>query len=81
MKMNRIAAAAGLLALPLVTLAAETAGETGAAGMPPTLNQGLVTAIVTLVVFVILVLVLSKVAFGPIAPTAASSSVCRRPVT
>ncbi|HEX8341342.1 MAG TPA: F0F1 ATP synthase subunit B [Tepidisphaeraceae bacterium] len=67
MKMNRIAAAAVLLAAPLLTLAADPAADTGAAGLPPTMNQGLVTAIVTLIVFVALVIVLSKVAFGPIA--------------
>jgi F-type H+-transporting ATPase subunit b len=35
--------------------------------MPPKVNEGLITAIVTLVVFVLLIIVLTKTAFGPIA--------------
>lgn len=70
MKMNRLAAISLLAVLgsPLMVLAQETAEHAEAAGahMPPTMSEGLMTAIVTLIVFVILIVVLTKVAFGPI---------------
>jgi len=68
MKLNRLTSAAAFLtvsAMPLLSLAAEH-HETGEAGLPPTMNEGLVTGIVTLIVFVVLVIVLGKFAFGPI---------------
>jgi len=55
------------LAFPLMTLAAESHEyvKTGA-DVPPGVNQGLITAIVTLIVFVTLVAILTKAAWGPI---------------
>ena len=75
MKSTRLTAAAAFLAataLPLVARAVEethgAAAEAHSAGahVPPTINEGLVTAFVTLIVFVILLIVLTKAAFGPI---------------
>ncbi|HEX8323054.1 MAG TPA: F0F1 ATP synthase subunit B [Tepidisphaeraceae bacterium] len=63
MNFNRLAAAAAVLSMPLLTLAAE--GGTSA-GLPPTISQGLMTAIVNLIVIVVLIVVLTKIAFGPI---------------
>jgi F-type H+-transporting ATPase subunit b len=49
------------------TLAAEAAGESGEANSPLyTPAQGLITGIVTIVVFVLLLVVLGKYAWGPI---------------
>ncbi|MDB5325189.1 MAG: hypothetical protein JWM57_758 [Phycisphaerales bacterium] len=60
-----------LLALPTLVCAAEEAHEAaegaGSAHMPPGLNEGLMTALVTLIVFVALVIVLKAKAWGPIA--------------
>jgi F-type H+-transporting ATPase subunit b len=56
-----------ILATPALTLAAEEGHKVEKAGMPPTVDQGLMTAIVTLVVFLTLVVVLTKAAWGPIA--------------
>lgn len=59
-----------LLALPTLARAAEEAHEAageGGAHMPPGVNEGLMTAIVTLIVFVLLVIVLRAKAWGPIA--------------
>lgn len=63
-----------LLFAPGMILAADSAhGATGgadhaggSAGLPPTLNQGVITAVTALIVFVLLVIVLSKTAWGPI---------------
>ena len=75
MKTNRFTAAATLplmafvvtTALPLIARAAEDgATQTGEAGLPPTLSEGLITGLLSLVVFVILLIVLGKFAFGPI---------------
>ena len=70
MKLTRLTAAAAFFAataLPLIARAAEEGHEAAAgAHVPPTINEGLVTAVVTLVVFVILLIVLTKAAFGPI---------------
>jgi len=68
MKLNRLAAAAffTVMASPLLTLAAEEAGE-GGAHFPPQINEGLMTAITTLVVFILLVVLPGTVAFKPIA--------------
>jgi F-type H+-transporting ATPase subunit b len=64
MKSNRftLLATAVTLALPAFATAAE-----GGAGLPPALNEGLITAIVSLVIFVVLLTILSKTAWGPIA--------------
>ncbi|HEY0009252.1 MAG TPA: F0F1 ATP synthase subunit B [Tepidisphaeraceae bacterium] len=62
-KLNSLAAVAALLVFPTALLAAEG----GAAGLPPSPSQGLVTALVTLIVFVVLVILLTKMAWGPIA--------------
>lgn len=60
--MNKLIAALTLASTPALTLAAEG----GQAGLPPSINQGLMTAIVTLIVFVVLLVVLTKAAWGPI---------------
>jgi len=67
MKLTRLTAAATLLAVTALPILAHAAEEApGEAGLPPTINEGLVTGIVTLIVFVVLVIVLGKFAFGPI---------------
>ena len=70
MKTNRLTAAAAFLAasaLPLLAMAAEEgATQTGEAGLPPTFSEGFVTGLLSLVVFVVLMIVLGKFAFGPI---------------
>lgn len=65
--MNKCLTTLILLALPAVTLAAEGGHAAEKAGLPPTVNQGLMTAILTLVIFVVLLAILSKAAWGPIA--------------
>src|SRR5689334_1830554 len=69
--LNRLAVAAfaGVVASPVFVRAAEEGAAAGStsAGLPPTINEGLVTAIITLIVFIVLLGVLSKVAWGPIA--------------
>jgi len=63
---HRVVPAAALLALPALALAAEAAdGQSRSLLSPP--EQGVVTAITTLVVFLTLLFVLSKFAFAPIA--------------
>ncbi len=56
-----------ILATPALVRAADGAHHVEKAGLPPTVNQGLMTAIVTLIVFISLILILTKVAWGPIA--------------
>lgn len=56
------ATAAVVLASPTVTLAAD-----GGAGLPPTANQAVITAVTSLIVFVVLLALLTKMAWGPIA--------------
>lgn len=73
MKLKPIAlftiAAAGLLLLPEFAQAAAHGAEAheAGAGLPPRINEALITAIVQLVVFVGLLLLLTKLAWGPIA--------------
>lgn len=64
MKLNRTMsfAAATLAMSPAFALAAE-----GGSGLPPAINEGIVTAIVALTVFIILLVILGKTAWGPIA--------------
>lgn len=64
MKLNHLPAMA-LLLVPALARAAEEA--TSEAGLPPTINEGLMTAVVTLIVFLVLVVVLKAKAWGPIA--------------
>lgn len=74
MNLNRLAASAlvAVMTSPALTWAADAAVNTGVAddaggaSLPGPINQGLITSIVTLIVFVALVVVLTKVAFGPI---------------
>lgn len=56
-----------ILATPMLTLAAEEGHKVEQAGVPPTFNQGLMTAILTLIIFIVLLIVLTKAAWGPIA--------------
>ena len=65
MKHKTLASLAGLsiVLAPVFAMAAEE----GEAGAPPAINEGLMTAVVTLVVFVALVIILGKVAWKPIA--------------
>ncbi len=65
--MNKYLATLMVLATPLMSLAAEGAGHSEKSGLPPSLNQGLMTAIVTLIIFLALVIILTKTAWGPIA--------------
>lgn len=64
--MNKHLATLFVLATPLMALAAEGGAHAEKAGLPPTVNQGLMTAILTLVIFVALLLILTKAAWGPI---------------
>lgn len=57
-----VLATAVLLAAPAIASAAE-----GGAGLPPAINEGLITAITALVVFLLLLAILTKTAWGPIA--------------
>ena len=52
-----------LLAAPVLAMA----DESGAAGLPPSLNEGVMTAIITLIVFLLLFVILSSKAWKPIA--------------
>ncbi len=69
MKLSQLIAAASVLAVPVLVQAAEEAHKAvgGQSEMPPSFDQGVVTALLTLVVFVGLVIVLGKFAWGPIA--------------
>ncbi|MBC7784579.1 MAG: F0F1 ATP synthase subunit B [Burkholderiales bacterium] len=62
---KRIASLFLTLAAPTLTLAAEV-GHAEKSGLPPSLDQGLMTGIVTLIVFLALVVILTKFAWGPI---------------
>ncbi len=64
--MNKSIATLLILAVPAIAQAAADVHGVEKAGLPPTVNQGLMTAIVTLVVFVALLIILTKAAWGPI---------------
>ncbi len=54
-----------LLTTPAITMAAG-AERAEKSGLPPTLDQGLMTGIITMIVFLVLVVLLTKFAWGPI---------------
>lgn len=67
MKLSTLVAPILLALSAAAAVAADAAHGDGTSNMPPSVPQGIVTAILTLVVFVALVLILGKVAWGPIA--------------
>lgn len=63
-----VASALAVVALPVLAYAAPGAAGVGEEPNPlPPINRGLVTALTTLTVFLVLLFILGKVAFGPIA--------------